>query len=86
MSLPDIINGSYEVLGGFMIWLSIRKLFHDKMVRGVHWAPMLFFATWGLWNLYYYPYLGQWVSCVGASATAAAKLDVPRFNAILYQT
>jgi hypothetical protein len=32
------------------------------MVRGVHWAPILFFLSLGFWNLYFYPAVGAWYS------------------------
>lgn len=60
--MPDLINGLFELGGGFLIWLSVLKLHRDKVVRGVHWAPVLFFASWSIWNLYFYPSLGQWWS------------------------
>jgi hypothetical protein len=31
----------------------------DKLVRGVDWRATAFFTSWGAWNLYYYPHLGQ---------------------------
>lgn len=65
MTPQDFINGSFEVCGGFFILLSIYKLHKEKKVRGVHWAPVLFFTAWGIWNIYYYPHLGQWISFLG---------------------
>lgn len=61
---PDIINGIFELGGGMLMWLSIMKLHKDKIVKGVHWAPVMFFALWGFWNLYFYPSLNQWYSFV----------------------
>lgn len=61
----DIINGCFELFGGFFICLSIVKAHRDKCVRGVSWAHAGFFTVWGWWNLLYYPSLGQWVSFVG---------------------
>ncbi len=64
MVLPDIINAIFEAIGGFFIYLNIRRIRRDKMVRGVDWRMMAFFTCWGFWNLFYYPYLGQWLSLV----------------------
>ena len=67
MSWPDLVNGTFEALGGILILLSVFKLYHDKVVKGAHWAPPAFFTAWGLWNLFYYPALGQWASFTGGA-------------------
>jgi hypothetical protein len=74
VSLPDIINGTFELSGAFFIYMSIRKVLADKAVAGVHWVHVGFFAVWGLWNLYYYPHLGQWWSFVGGVAIVVTNL------------
>lgn len=65
MQLPDLVNGSFELVGGFFLWKNVRQLLKDKEVKGVHWGPTMFFFLWGLWNLFYYPHLDQWFSFVG---------------------
>jgi hypothetical protein len=65
MSEADLINGVFESVGGFFIWLNIVKLHKQKMVRGVSWMHVAFFSAWGIWNLYYYPALAQWLSFFG---------------------
>lgn len=62
---PDIINAIFEFGGGCLIWLSVRQLWKDKELKGVHWAPIIFFWAWGVWNLFYYPSLDQWWSFTG---------------------
>ena len=62
---PDLINAIFEFGGGCLIWLSVRQLFKDKKLKGVHWAPIIFFWLWGVWNLYFYPSLDQWWSLAG---------------------
>ncbi len=64
MPLPDLINAIFEGLGGFIILLNVRRILQDKLVRGFDWRVMGFFTLWGVWNLYYYPHLGQWLSFV----------------------
>lgn len=64
-SWSDIINGFYEFMGAPFILMSIIQLFKDKKVRGISWIHVAFFSSWGYWNLYYYPHLGQWVSFCG---------------------
>jgi len=65
MTLPDTINGIFELFGGLFILLSIIKLHKDKKVKGISWLAVVFFTLWGYWNLYYYPHLGQTVSFWG---------------------
>lgn len=57
--MPDYINAFFEVGGFFAICLSIAKTLKDKEVKGISLWYLLFFAFWGGWNLYYYPYLNQ---------------------------
>jgi hypothetical protein len=66
--IPDLINGAFELSGAAMLWLNVRQLWRDRRIAGVHWGPTLFFAAWGLWNLFYYPSLHQWASFTGGLA------------------
>lgn len=59
---PDIINGLFELVGAGFTWRNAWQLRIDHEIRGVYWPTSLFFAAWGLWNLVYYPELGQWAS------------------------
>jgi uncharacterized membrane-anchored protein len=61
----DYINGTFEFLAGFMILNHCRQVVRDKQVKGVSLVSTAFFALWGMWNLYYYPALDQWVSFFG---------------------
>jgi len=65
MIWQDFVNGLYELLGGVFILLHCLKLIHDKKVKGVSIVAILYFASWGMWNLYYYPFLNQWCSLIG---------------------
>jgi len=60
--MNDLINGSFELLGGFAICQSIFRVIKDKSVKGVSVPHVAFFSLWGFWNLYYYPTLGQMLS------------------------
>lgn len=64
-SVPDTINALFEIGGGVFILNHCRVLYRDKMVRGVSIVSTLFFALWGIWNIFYYPHLGQWLSFIG---------------------
>ena len=58
----DTINALFEGIGALLVWYNVRVLLRDKIIKGVSWSVQAFFASWGLWNLYYYPSLGQWHS------------------------
>jgi hypothetical protein len=59
MNLPDIINAMFEMGGVFAISASILKLLRDREIRGYSWYTLAFFTSWGVWNVFYYPHLGQ---------------------------
>lgn len=65
MLTPDFINGCFEALGSAFVFLHIRQIQKDKSVAGVSIPATIFFTSWGVWNLYYYPHLGQWWSFMG---------------------
>lgn len=71
---PDAINGLYELLGGFFLWRNVRQLHREKQVKGVSAVSTAFFASWGVWNLYFYPHLGQWFSFLGGLNIVVANL------------
>jgi hypothetical protein len=57
-----------------MLARNVLRLYLDKMLRGVSIGPTAFFAGWGLWNLWYYPSLGQWWSFSGGCALVLVNL------------
>lgn len=59
---PDMGNALFEAGGAILIWLSVRQLWKDRVIKGVYWPAWFFYMLWGLWNLYYYPSLDQWLS------------------------
>jgi hypothetical protein len=73
VAYPDLINGSFEAIGSLLVWLNIRQLYRDKVVRGVHIAPVMFWTAWGYWNIYYYPHLNQWLSFAGGISVVLAN-------------
>lgn len=70
MPSPDLINGLFEIWGGFFIGLSCRRLYKDKSVRGVSPWHAFYFTTWGFWNLYFYPHVGATWSFYGGVLVA----------------
>ena len=71
MDYMDLANGSFEMIGAVMLGRNVWQLCKDKIVRGVHWWATAFFASWGVWNLGYYPSLDQWFSFSGGVAIVA---------------
>jgi hypothetical protein len=74
MTRPDLINGLFELVGSVAVWGNVHKLLADKAVRGTRWQLMVFFSSWSIWNLYYYPHLGQWLSFVGGVSLMVANV------------
>lgn len=82
---PDAINAAFELVGSFMTWRNFVQLRRDRTVAGVYWPVTAFFSVWGLWNLWYYPALGQWLSfsagivlCMGNIAWVILALRLRR--------
>jgi hypothetical protein len=71
---PDGINGVFEFVGSLLIWINVRALYHDKEFKGVRIGPTAFFFCWGLWNLFFYPHLGQYLSFAGGVSMVIANL------------
>jgi hypothetical protein len=84
MSLADAVNGAFELLGGASIWANVVRIRRDKKIRGIDWRITGFFTTWGFWNLWYYPSLGQWASFSGGVVIVAANV-VWLYYAIKYK-
>lgn len=66
MEIFDYVNGLFEIGGGISVLLSIVKLYKDKDVKGINWITILFFTSWGVWNLIFYPKLDLPGSFAGA--------------------
>lgn len=62
MSWQDLVNGLFECGGAVSCWLNALALYRSKSIKGVYWPVFGFYSLWGLWNLVYYPSLGQWLS------------------------
>ena len=73
MTPQDLINGAFELFGGFLLFLHCRQIIKDKEVKGVSWIAVAFFASWGYWNLYYYPHLHQTISFIGGIVVVIAN-------------
>jgi len=71
---PDLVNGLFELFGGLFSYANVYKLWKDKQIKGIYWFPTFFFAAWGLWNLYFYPHLNQWLSFTGGLVIVSANI------------
>ena len=73
MTLPDIVNATFEASGGLFVALSIRRVLADKRVAGVSLIGVAFFTAWGVWNVYFYPHVGAWLSGLAAVGVCIAN-------------
>lgn len=70
----DLTNGLFELCAVPFIIMSIAKTQKNKSSEGVNWLHPTYFTLWGIWNLYYYPSLNQWVSFLGGLAIVIANI------------
>lgn len=70
----DFVNALFQVMAGVFVLNHCRVLLHDKQVKGVSTASTMFFVTWGLWNLAYFPSLDQQWSLYGAIFVTGANV------------
>lgn len=68
MTWADNVNGVYEMGGALALAWNCWTTYKDKEIKGLSIISMVFFTSWGYWNLYYYPSLNQWMSTLGAAA------------------
>lgn len=73
MSPWDLANGLFEFGGSLALWGNVRQILKDKMFRGVNFKSVLFFTSWGWFNMLYYPHLHQWLSFTGGLSITAAN-------------
>lgn len=69
----DLANGALELSGGLFILNHCRAVMRDRRVAGVSKLSIALFTLWGVWNIYYYPSLGQWASMTGGLMVVAAN-------------
>ncbi len=69
----DMINGLFELVGGLLLVLNIRRLWIDRKIEGVSMIPVFFFTVWGFWNLYFYPSVNAPWSFAGGIVVVVAN-------------
>lgn len=62
---PDMINGSFELMGGLLKGIDVYTLYRDKEVKGISMFPVYAFTLWACWNVIYYPMINQYWSFIG---------------------
>lgn len=71
---PDLINGVFEFGISIPLAKSVLMLRKDREVKGFYWPVIVWTSMWGLWNLFYYPHLGQWASFWGGLIVVSVNL------------
>mgnify|MGYP001599850197 CR=1 FL=1 len=62
MSWQDSVNAGFELACALLLWANVRTLYKDKQIKGIALSPNYLYLAGGLWDLYYYPFLNQWIS------------------------
>ena len=70
---PDLVNGLFEFTGSIALWANVYRLHRDKQTRGVTWYATGFFASWSIWNCWFYPNYELWFSFWGGVSIVIAN-------------
>jgi uncharacterized membrane protein len=70
----DMINAAFEVTGALFVLNNCWTLYRDKLVRGVSLLTTMYFTSWGIWNVYFYPALGQRWSWIAGMCICTANI------------
>lgn len=70
----DLGNAFFEFGASLAIWLGVYKLYIDKELKGWSVISTMFFASWGLYNLFFYPSLNQWYSALAGCFVVTANI------------
>ncbi len=73
MTFGDIVNALYEAGASIAVLNHCRVLSAQKKVHGMSIASVVFFTSWGFWNMYYYHSLGQTFSWAAGFLVCAAN-------------
>jgi len=74
MQLLDIGNAVFEGGGATLVWLNVSRLRRDREIKGIDWRVQAFWAAWGVWNVFYYPQLDQWLSAAAGLVLVTGNL------------
>lgn len=70
----DALNACFEFGGAIAVFMSVIALWKAKRWEGLSPWNMIFFNTWGVWNLYFYSHLSQPLSMVAGMCLQAINL------------
>lgn len=73
MQTNDIINATFELTGGLLLFINCWRIYKDKQVKGYSIIPLLVFVLWGYYNLYFYPSVGAIFSFYAAISVVFAN-------------
>lgn len=74
MQVNHVINSGFEMFASLFLILNCIQLYKDKSTKGVCLWTSLFFTSWGFWNLYYYPSMGDVCSFVAGVAVTIVNI------------
>lgn len=63
----DTVNACFEAVAAVLVWLNVRRLARDRVIRGVDWKVTAFTTAWGAWSVAYYVGLEHWFSCAASA-------------------
>lgn len=66
VSPADLANAIFEVAAAAFGLMHVARAWRDRVIRGVHPLPFVFFGAWGAFNLWFYASLGQPLSAAAA--------------------
>jgi hypothetical protein len=56
------MNAVFEVCGSVAVWMNFVAMVRDRGYAGTRLPMMVFFTSWGFWNLFFYSGLHQELS------------------------
>jgi len=62
---PDGVNAFFELSAGAFKAKNCLALIKQKEFKGANFWGIVFFTSWGAWNMFYYYHLGQYLSWFG---------------------
>lgn len=71
---PDLINGLFQVAGAVIQWGNVVRIRRHKSVKGFDPKTIAFFSIYGLWCLYFFQGLNQWMSFIGGLMIVAVNI------------
>lgn len=72
---PDICNAVFEMIGAWFTVQNTIRVRRDRGYAGIYVPAILFFFSWGAWNMFFYPHLGQWWSFAAGAFLFCANLS-----------